>query len=108
MSLTKRGLFAHFDCGSDCEEPMTTDEEYERLRASVGPIVEVQRGACSDPCESCDRVERAAMRVVAQARAEALSEVNSTCPEDRQEVLDTTLAAAEALVAQVKAKGEQG
>ncbi|MCR4338266.1 MAG: hypothetical protein NUW01_00105 [Gemmatimonadaceae bacterium] len=109
---------------------MTTDEEYERLRASVGPIVDALQDVTSrhgarmyalakryrkDPDAIRTRTDaeieaaaHAAMLVVAQEVAKALREVNSTCPEDRQEVLDTTLAAAEALVAQVLAKGEGG
>ena len=77
MSLIKRGPFAHFDCGSDCEDAMTTDEEYERLRAEVGPILAAAHHAyCHDTgCFDGDdisqpQIEAAAMLVVAEARAD--------------------------------------
>ena len=111
MSLIKRGPFAHFDCGSDCEDAMTTDEEYERLRAEVGPILAAAHHAyCHDTgCFDGDdisqpQIEAAAMLVVAQEVAKVLREACGASGVCREQLA----AAAVALVAWVKASTQEG
>ena len=46
MSLIKEGPFAHFDCGSDCDQPDT--------RAVVQQLVEaLEDSPCDCQCSSC-------------------------------------------------------